>query len=73
MLVVLILNLSNIWRTNKIVEVKRESSFYKYGDDWCCIIPTIGLNYNGKYFETKFQWLRFGYYAAYHLELENDD
>ena len=73
MLVVLILSLSNIWRTRKIVEVKRDASFYKYEDDWCCIIPTVALNYNGKYFEAKLQWLRFVYYTAYWLELEDDD
>ena len=73
MLVVLILSLSNIWRTNKIIEVKRNSSFYKYEDGWSCIIPTIAFTRTDKFFEIKFQWFTLMYYAAYSLEFEDND
>lgn len=73
MLVVLILSLSNIWRTTKIVEVKRDCSFYIYEDNWCCIIPTFAFTCTGKYFEIKLQWFKFVYYASYYLEFMDDD
>lgn len=73
MLVVLILSLSNIWRTRKIVEVKRDCSFYKNEDGWFCIIPTVAFTCTGKFFEINFQWLTLVYYAAYYLEFMDDD
>ena len=74
MLVVLILSLSNIWRTNKICNIKRECSFYKDSNEgYYYIIPTFGFTYSGKYFEIKLQWLTLVYYAAYYLEFMDDD
>lgn len=73
MLVVLILSLSNLWRTKKIISVKRESSFYRDTDEWSYIIPTIALTRTIKYFEIKCQWFNLQYYASYYLEFEDDD
>ena len=73
MLVVLILSLSNIWRTKKICNIKRDCSFYKYEDGWYWIIPTFGFSRTGKFFEIKFQWFNLMYYAAYYLEFMDDD
>lgn len=73
MLVVLILSLSNIWRTNKILNIKRESSFYNTKSDWWCIIPTIAVTSTNKFFEIKFQWFSLIYYAAYSLEFKDDE
>lgn len=74
MLVVLILSLSNIWRTKKkICSVKRDCSFYKYKDDWSCIIPTVAFTRTNKFFEIKFQWFTLMYYASYYLEFMDDD
>lgn len=68
MLVVLILSLSNIWRTKKICSVKRDCSFYKPNNEWSCIIPTFAFTRTGKFFEIKFQWFTLAYYASYYLE-----
>lgn len=73
MLVVLILSLSNIRRTKKIINVKRESSFYNTKSDWLCIIPTIAFTHTDKYFEIKIQWFSLIYYASYCLEFMDDD
>ena len=74
MLVVLILSLSNIWRTKKICNIKRECSFYKDSDEgYHYIIPTIAFTRTDKFFEIKFQWFNLMYYAAYCLEFMDDD
>lgn len=73
MLVVLILSLSNLWRTKKIISIKRECSFYRDNDGWLCIIPTIALTHTVKYLEIKCQWFNLQYYASYYLEFEDDD
>ena len=73
MLVVLILSLSNIWRTKKICNIKRDCSFYKDNSGWSCIIPTFAFTRSDKYFEIKCQWFILMYYASYYLEFMDDD
>lgn len=41
--------------------------------EWIDLIPTISFCYTSKYFEIKFSWVVFTYYASYCLDLDEDE
>lgn len=52
-------------------EIRKQSMIE--ADDWCYIIPTIGVHYTRSYLELSTTWLGYQYYVCYSIKNYSDD